>query len=137
MSYDRHNGEVVEVTLKRVRVTDVQSTAFRGVSEDGVTRSTRTYRETGELYFPDGAVIIGGPGRSSRSSFKPKAGDVYRAKGEIWYAREYQGSGGTIVIENGDGDSFSDDRMNIKDEIRDFEMLNPKLIARDGKTVTD
>ena len=134
-SYDLYEGQVVEVTIKGIRVTDTLGSGFRGVNDDGIVRSTRTYAATNELYFPERAVIIGGSGRSTRSAMTVKVGDIYRANGEIWYVREYQGKGGTVVVENGRGDSYSDDKMNIRDEMQDFENLKPVLLTRDGKAV--
>jgi hypothetical protein len=126
-------GQLLTVTLKNVKVTDsMYDTSFRGVSSN-VQYSARADKVDNEIYFDSlyEDIIV----EEAEEAFKPKIGDVYRVGSDIYYVRKWSGSSGTIVIEDGHGNSFSDDKYNFSDEIAKFQLMNPKLIVRDGKKV--
>lgn len=130
---DYVKGELITVTIKNFKI--VEDYSLRGV-HDGIEYSTRRDRGMDEIYISRYSSDISVEKSVSKNAFKPVVGDIYRADGKIWYVRAYDGFGpGTVVIEDGEGHSYSDDRYNLTNEITQFQNKMPKLIVRNGKTV--
>jgi hypothetical protein len=132
---DYKEGQLLTVTIKNFKVTEsLYGSSFRGVNKN-IQYSSRLDKPSDELYvdsYYEDIIVESG---TIAKAFKPIPGDVYRVGNDIYYARKFTGSGGTIVIENGRGENFSDDRYAFSDEIAKFQLMNPKLIVRDGKEV--
>jgi hypothetical protein len=131
-----HEGDLVKVTINNFKITDsMGSSSLRGTNDD-MQWSSRSSRKSDEIYlsiYNDITVEK----IASADDFKPRVGDVYRTyDGDIYYVRKYKGYSGTVVIENGKGRSYSDDKYNLSSEIEDFKKKSPKLIVRDGQEVT-
>jgi hypothetical protein len=133
-----HAGQLVKVTIDNFKITDtfsISSKSIRGVN-DAIQYSTRMDKEPDEIYLSTWLGNVTVEAVPNPHDFSPKVGDVYQMPyGKIWYTRKFDGYGGTIVIEDGAGTSFSDDKMNVYDEMEKFKDMNPKLIVRDGKCV--
>jgi hypothetical protein len=131
-------GDLVKVTITNLLVTDDiygSTTAVRGVAAHA-EYSERSKKKDNELYFNSnyGNIVIERVARDI--TLTPKVGDIYKADNKIWYVRKYKGMYGTIVIEDGLGNSYSDDSLNLNSEVKAFALKNPVLLVRDGKEVT-
>lgn len=126
-------GDIVTVTISNFKVTDPMGyDSVRGVAEH-VQHSSRGARESNEIYIGYGHGNVKIEKASRAGSFCPQPGDVYKADGDLWYVRKYEGRGGTVVIENMYGETYSDSEYNLSDELEKFALRNPLLLMRDGK----
>jgi hypothetical protein len=127
-------GDLVTVTIRNFKVMEDDS--LWGI-HSGIEYSNRSGKSTDEIYLSqynrDISAVKGS--LASATAFRPKVGDIYKADGKIWYVRKYNGYIGTIVIEDGEGNSYSDDSYNLSNELERFERKMPKLLVRDGKEV--
>lgn len=129
---DYKRGDLVTVTIRNYKI--VEDYSLWGI-HNGIEHSTRPGKAMDEVYFSTYNKDITVEKIGTDDTIIPQVGDVYRASGRLWFVRKYEGRGGTVVIEDGEGGSFSDDKYNITNEIKKFQELKPKLIARDGKSV--
>jgi hypothetical protein len=138
MSYTE--GQIVTVTLENVEIREAGSWNgyIRGTML-GVAPSNRIYSKPDEIFFDleeegikvSSAVTLG----TAVTNFKPKAGDVYRADGHLWTVRRNRYNYDILIVENGLGDSYSNDPMNSVNEYEQFAAMKPVLVTRDGYTV--
>jgi len=127
-----HKGDLVTVTIRNFKVMEDDS--LRGV-HDGIAYSTRAGRISDEIFLSQYSGEISAVKETRASDFRPKVGDIYKADGKIWYVRKYNGYSGTVVIEDGEGNSYSDDKYNLSNELESFGRKMPRLLVRDGKEV--